>query len=187
MEKRKILATLLSIILPLFIVGAVVWAASTIGNNVSVGGTLTVTSTSTFNGGVILGNAAGDKVSVIGQLDTALIMAATTTTYGLDLNAATLTTDLRLSNGGTIHNTNANTITITESKVVISGDQLGVGTTTPGTILDVASSTATSTIRVGSYGQPGCIVLWSTTTDSYVYLVASNAGIATTSAATCGL
>jgi len=45
---KKLLTTLLSILLPVFLVGAVVYATTTIGNNVSVGGTLDVTATSTL-------------------------------------------------------------------------------------------------------------------------------------------
>ena len=45
---KKLLTTILSILLPAFLVSAVVYATTTIGNNVSVGGTLDVTATSTL-------------------------------------------------------------------------------------------------------------------------------------------
>jgi len=71
---------------------------------ISAGTTLTVTGTTTLNGDVILGDTSGDRIAIPGVLNTALIWAATTTTYGIDLNAATVTNDIRLYQGETITN-----------------------------------------------------------------------------------
>lgn len=68
--------------------------------------------------------------------------------------------------------------------------KVGISTTSPTAILEVANSSASSTVRVGSYGQIGCLALWSTTTGSYGYVVLSGTGgltVATTAAEACGL
>jgi|GEM_PF-3425145 len=89
MNKTKIFSLLLSIFLPLFLVGAVVTATTTVGNNVDVGGTfdatgvatldstLTVAGATTLNGDVTLGNAATDTITSLGKVKVGLAAGAT--------------------------------------------------------------------------------------------------------------
>ena len=126
---KKLLTILLSVLLPAFLVSAVVYATTSVGDAVSVGTTLTVagattlssslavTGATTLNGNVTLGNAVSDTLTVYAPL----VWAATTTTYGIDLDAATLSTaDIRLSNGTLIANGDADTLTITEGNIVLT-------------------------------------------------------------------
>ncbi|MDP6587449.1 MAG: hypothetical protein QF535_22570, partial [Anaerolineales bacterium] len=55
-------------------------AATTIGNNVSVGGTLTTTGATTLNGAVTLGDAGGDTLTFTGRI--ASDLTPTTTNNG---------------------------------------------------------------------------------------------------------
>jgi len=138
---KKLLTILLSVLLPAFLVSAVVYATTSVGDAVSVGttltvagastltgaltvnnnvtatGTLAVTGATTLNGNVTLGNAVSDTLTVWAPL----VWAATTTTYGIDLNAATLSTaDIRLQYGETIDNATDGTINAT-GKLLVTG------------------------------------------------------------------
>ena len=132
MNKKQIFSTLLSVFISLVLVCTVVYASSTIGHNVTVGGTLGVTGASTLNSLIVtvgtnlngvtyLGDTSADLISVPGTINTALIWAATTTTYGLDMALATMTTDIRLDAGATIANT-TDTLTITEGTTNFVGN-----------------------------------------------------------------
>ncbi len=115
-NKKQILTTLLSILLPVFLVSAVAYA-TTVGNDVSVGNDLTVTGALTANGDVTLGNAAADTITINGKVGTITLINGETidnTTDGLvtvtgklrvnpvGLRSTTDTTDqfLRLWDGG---------------------------------------------------------------------------------------
>ena len=65
---KKLLTILLSVLLPAFLVSAVVYATTSVGDAVSVGTTLTVTGATTLNGNVTLGNEATDTVTIDGPV-----------------------------------------------------------------------------------------------------------------------
>ena len=118
--------------------GVSVWATS-IGTDISVDGTLTVTGANTFNGNTTLGNAAGDINLFTGtlQASTTALFTGAVTTYGSvtlgDTSADTLTvnatstfaTGVTISAGGL--SVTAGGLTIANNGTISGG--LGVGTT----------------------------------------------------------
>lgn len=60
LNKQDFFKASLTVLLSVLFVGAVVYASTTIGNDVSVGGDLSVTATSTFSGNISIGTAAID-------------------------------------------------------------------------------------------------------------------------------
>ena len=119
-----------------------VWATS-IGTNISVDGTLTVTGASTHNGNTTLGDAAGDINLFTGtlQASTTALFTGAVTTYGnttigdtsadtLTVNAtSTFATGVTVSAGGL--SVTAGGLTIANDGTVSGG--LGVGTTATST------------------------------------------------------
>jgi len=116
-------------------------------------------------------NATGDTLTVWAPL----VWAATTTTYGIDLDAATLSTaDIRLSDGATIFNTDANTLTITEATVAISGNETVAGT------LGVTGTSTLATTTIGS-GTNIAKILFGTITIDPQSINATTSGATSTS------
>jgi len=145
---KKLLTILLSVLLPTFLVGAVVSATTSVGDAVSVGTTLTVAGATTLNGNVTLGNAADETLTVYAPL----VWAATTTTYGIDLNAATSSTaDIRLQNGETIDNATNGTIALT-GKASVVPTRSGVVTATENLVYIDADEKLTGALAVGEDG-----------------------------------
>jgi len=70
-NKKQIITTLLSILIPVLLVSAVTYATTTVGNDVSVGGALTVTGISTLTGTTTLNNITLQDSSTItsGSID----------------------------------------------------------------------------------------------------------------------
>ena len=103
--------------------------SSTVGSGGAEGGTLKGLNIDftgvTLNGSAI--NAYGVYVNSTGITNTSsnslvALNVLGAWSHGLDMNGCTNTTDIRLSNGATIHNTDANTLTITEASVNFSGN-----------------------------------------------------------------
>jgi len=100
-NKKQIITTLLSVLLPVLLVSAVAYA-TTVGNDVSVGNDLTVTGISTLtgtttltgalvaNGNIALGNAAGDIVTIGGTITP--VRTSDAYAYGVAIGSATLFT-----------------------------------------------------------------------------------------------
>lgn len=82
-DKKQIISLILSVVLSIGLVVAGVNAASTIGNDVAVGGDLDVTATTTLNGDVTLGNGAGDNVRITGTVSAATGITASSVTSTL--------------------------------------------------------------------------------------------------------
>jgi len=100
---KKLLTILLSVLLPAFLVSAVVYATTSVGDAVSVGTTLTVAGTTTLNGNITLVNAVGDTITITG-----------TPTFGA---TTTFSEVILLSNGEKIDNATDGTLTFTGNGV----------------------------------------------------------------------
>jgi len=93
---KKLLTILLSVLLPAFLVSAVVYATTSVGDNITVEDALTVTGVTTLNGNAVLGNAAGDTVTVAGPMTlsgavtTGIALTGTKTT-GISIASTTAT------------------------------------------------------------------------------------------------
>jgi len=77
---KKFLTILLSVLLPTFLVGAVVSATTSVGDAVSVGTTLAVTGATTLNGNVTLGDDVNDILTPTGYFT--YLRVGTSTTFG---------------------------------------------------------------------------------------------------------
>lgn len=149
-NKKQIISVILSVLVSVVAVAGVAYAVTSIGDAVSIGTTLTVTATSTLNGNVVLGNSVNDTLTVYAPL----VWAATTTTYGIDLNAATSSSaDIRLQNGETIDNITDGTIALSAATTTFNGNVTLGDAATDTTIVNGRISTlskAGSDISVGS-------------------------------------
>ncbi|MDP2586938.1 MAG: hypothetical protein Q8P32_04170 [Candidatus Komeilibacteria bacterium] len=104
----------------IFLVAGLVQAASTIGTNISTGGTLAVTGASTLTG-------------------------ATTITGLLTANG-----DITLSAGATVVNTSATLLTVTETNVNFAASKLGVATSSPASTFSVNTAAGVNPFAVAS-------------------------------------
>ena len=79
-DKKQIIGLILSVVLSVGLVVVGVNAATTVGTDVSVAGDLAVTATTTLNGDVVLGNAAGDNIAITGTVSAATGITASSVT-----------------------------------------------------------------------------------------------------------
>lgn len=93
-DKKQIIGLILSVVLSVGLVVVGVNAATTVGTDVSVAGDLAVVSTTTLNGDVVLGNAAGDNILITGVITN--FTAATGTIVDANVSG-----DLDVGNGTT--------------------------------------------------------------------------------------
>jgi len=77
---KKLLTILLSVLLPAFLVSAVVYATTSIGDDITVEDALTVTGATTLNGNVTLGNGVNDILTPTGYFT--YLRVGTSTTFG---------------------------------------------------------------------------------------------------------
>lgn len=128
---------------------------TTLDDNVSITGNLTVSGISTFNGNVTLGDANTDKVSFGATVDSNIIPSGTTRDLG---SVANKWNNIYANNfvGTIIGNADTATKLATPREIDISGDVIGVGigTTFDGsqnvTIPTVLSTTGVSSATYGS-------------------------------------
>lgn len=181
---QQFLAISLSVVLSLLVVWAAASGATTISTNITTGGTLSVSDTSTLTGAVTA--STGLTVTAGGLTVTA--GGATVTAGGLTVTAGVSTLKGELIS--------AASTTVSSGNFTVTGGNIAVGTTTPNRELVVSSlSSATSTVRImpvtgGKKG--GCIEMLgasgTTTYRMYIGLgdVVDAGGAATTSAGRAG-
>lgn len=73
----------------------------------------------------------------------------------------------------------------TPSMTIKDGGNVGIGTTSPRSLLSIASSTATSTLYIGSGGFPGQIIMRDTGGGTTCTQITTTAGLVVSSAVTC--
>lgn len=155
MKKENILNLVLLVVLGLSIVYTAAYAATTISTNVVTEGTLSVTGTSTLSGSVLVGAKLFDSASSSG-----------TNGYILQSNGSGVvwvaTSSLGISGGG-----GSSQWTTNGSNIYYTTGRIGVGTTTPGQTIDIASG--------GAYGYNGlALAQASTTKDNWFFGNAGN-------------
>ena len=83
---------------------------------------LNIESSSDMDAGILLNNHASNSPATM-DVGIEMISASSKMVYGIDMDAADMTTaDLRLNKGALINNNHADSLTITESMTVIDGD-----------------------------------------------------------------
>ena len=137
-DKKQIIGLILSVVLSVGLVVAGANAATTVGNAVSVGSTLAVTATTTLDGDITLGNAAGDNIRITG---TPTFTPTTTFSAGIsvggDLTASmdlTVTATTTMNGDIVLGNATADNITTTgifttttwAGGTIIGGDVSGI-------------------------------------------------------------
>ncbi len=181
--KRNVGMYLISVLVSLLLVSGVVFGATTINDNISTGGTLSVTGASTLTGAVTMEGA----LSVTG-LATFLGGATTTTltflngevisngTNGvIQIAAIASTTSLTLLNGETITNATDGTITLGATNVVL----VGTASTSAIAVGDEPNVPTINGLAFGYCTFPATTIQASST--AYVNCTTSTAGILTTS------
>jgi len=115
---------------------------------------LNIETSSDMDAGILLNSHASNSPATM-DVGLEMISATDKMVYGIDMSAASMTTaDIRFQNGATINNGDANTLTIVEATVAVTGDLTVSGTAT--TNLFVADSaninyTDTDTLLVNNF------------------------------------
>jgi hypothetical protein len=178
---KNTLSTLTAVIVCVLVVAGAAFAASTIGNNVSVGGTLAVTSGATFTTFASSTTALNTQGTLHVGSTSSFDGAATFLTSGTFTTFASSTTALNtqgtlhvgstssfdgtltLAKGQTLGNATANNIFINSTGISMA---TSTATTTAGVWVGTQAGTATSSLMLGNGGQGSkgpkgaCIEMW---------------------------
>src|SRR3989344_517165 len=170
LHNTKVVSVTLSVLTAVFAVSVIAFAATSIGTNLSVDGTATITGASTFTGDVTangsgtFGNAATDIFLFTGALhaSTTALFTEGFTTYGnWTVNNTATTTVTFGATGAPGLNFDANTLVVDAGS-----NRVGVSSSTPaqelgvvGDIMAGSAATTTGQLTTSSATIGGCIEL----------------------------
>ena len=111
---------------------------------------LNIESSSDMDAGILLNNHASNSPATM-DVGIEMISASGKMIYGIDMDAADMTTaDLRLNKGALINNSHADSLLITEAVTVIDGELIVTGNSTKYAGMYMYESTGTQVVRAAS-------------------------------------